>query len=74
MRRTKQLQPAAGDDFFDAVFRPTVGESTAAAAAFTIRASRAASGFCFVNRKIWWSAYQPSSVSGGCAISGEVMP
>ena len=66
--RTKQLHPPEAGELFG-----FLGPLRADAEALTRRASRAASGFDFVNRKIWWRAYQPSRVSGGCAIGGMVM-
>jgi hypothetical protein len=71
MRRTKQLQPAGADEVL--VLRAPEPEASAAAELLTTRASRVSSGFCLANRKIWCSEYQPSRVSGGCAMGGDVM-
>jgi hypothetical protein len=70
----KQLQPAEESAFLVRSFdRDAPPGSRAASALFTILANRSESILDFLNLNIWWSANQPSRVSGGCAIGGVVI-
>src|SRR6266550_5616813 len=71
--RTKHDQPASpGFPLVDFVFVDRLGLSRSTASA-TRLVRRPARGLPSVKRKIWCNAYQPSSVSGGCAIIDVVM-
>jgi len=71
--RKKVVDPVVAEFFFVDLFVGLPGAASVAFALEARRAIRAEPGLPLLKRKIWCSAYHPSSVSGGCAMIGVVI-